>query len=116
MNSLKYIDSILQNEKTLIKIEKKSEISFWAWQYFSILSYFMGRGKDLLLITKKRIIYMIDSELIKDIEYLEFSKINFNVMTSRIHFIDKEEKERYIGLNDIRLSYQEIQYLKNKLI
>lgn len=105
----------MKNEECLVKIEKKSEIGFWDWQLFSWLSFFMSRGKDLLIITKKRIVYMINNELIKDIEYLDYSKINYNVMTSRIHFIDKEEKERYIGLNDLRVTYEEIQYLKSKL-
>ncbi|MBO6879005.1 hypothetical protein [Winogradskyella sp.] len=105
----------MKNEECLVKIEKKSEIGFWDWQLFSWLSFFMSRGKDLLIITKKRIVYLINNELIKDIEYLDYSKINYNVMTSRIHFIDKEEKERYIGLNDLRVTYEEIQYLKSKL-
>ncbi|WP_299519909.1 hypothetical protein [Winogradskyella sp.] len=114
MDSLNYINSLLKGEY-IVKIEKESEIGFWDWQYFSWLSFFMSRKKDLLLITEERIVYMIGSEIIKNIEYNDFSKITFNVMTSRIHFTDLEHRKRYIGLNDFRVTYEEIQYLKSKI-
>ncbi|MFD2917332.1 hypothetical protein [Psychroserpens luteus] len=115
MNNLSYISSVLSNEKIILKLIKKSDISFWNYQFLGLLSIFFNRGKDFFVITENKIVLLLDDKLIKKSEYLDFSIIKFNSASSILHFVDKENKNRNLNLSRLRLTYEEIQYLKSKL-
>ncbi len=115
MTSLNTINAILQNEQSLLFISKKSEMGFWDYQIFGLLSLIFNKKRDYLLITKKRLVYIINDEIIKNIEYNDFSKIQFNHFSDRVSFIDTLNNNRYLNLKGLRLSYEEIQKIKSAL-
>ncbi|WP_156115480.1 hypothetical protein [Psychroserpens sp. Hel_I_66] len=99
----------------MLKIIKASDIGFWSYQFLGLLSFFFNRGKDFFVITEHKIILLLDDKLIKKIEYLDFSSITFNSASSILNFIDKENRTRNLNLSRLRLTYEEIQYIKSKL-
>ncbi|WP_040278380.1 hypothetical protein [Psychroserpens damuponensis] len=115
MDSLIYISSVLKNEKIIVKIKKKSDIGFWKYQFFGFLSMCLNSSKDFFIITENKIILLLDDKLIKKLEYLNFSQIKFNAASSELHFINSENKNKSLNLSRLRLTYEEIQYLKSKL-
>lgn len=115
MNSLKYINSILRNESTLVVIIKRSEPDFWGHTTIGHIAYVLKKKKDCLIITKKEILYMIRSKLKKKIQYLDFSEIRFNHMNDNMYYKDLDNNEQHIKLDELRITYGEIQYLKKKL-
>lgn len=115
MSNLRFIYSLVHDEDILIEVKKKSDIGFWEYQFFGLLSYYFKKEKDILLITNNRLIYAINNELIKNIEYSNFSKIKFNSSSDMLSFFDKKNNNIKLSLKKMRLSFEEIQYLKNKL-
>ncbi|MFP4845292.1 hypothetical protein [Winogradskyella sp. PE311] len=115
MNSLKYINSILRNENTLVVIIKRSEPDFWGYTTIGHLAYVLGKKKDCLIITEKEILYLIRSKLKKKVKYLDFSEIRFNHMNDNMYYKDAGNNEQSIKLDELRITYEEIQYLKSKL-
>lgn len=115
MNDLEYVKSILKTEKCLLVIKKKSEIGFWDYQMLGLFSFLTRKEKDYLVITEKRIIYVIKNELIKDEEYYKFSKIKFNHFNDTINFVNAENEPCSINIKEFRITYEEIQKLKEIL-
>ena len=46
----------IKGEDVLVKVKTKSDIGFWQYKILGILSLFMERGNDYLIITDKRIL------------------------------------------------------------
>lgn len=115
MSSLKYVNSILRNENILVVIMKRSEPDFWGHTTIGYIAYVLGKKKDCLIITEKEILYMIRSKLKKKIQYLDFSEIRFNHMNDNIYYKDLDNSDQHIKLDELRITYDEIQYLKSKL-
>ncbi|RYH75644.1 hypothetical protein EVU94_01410 [Flavobacteriaceae bacterium 144Ye] len=110
--SNKLVDSIIKNEDILIKLVKKSEESLL--EHLTLLGLLTNR-KDILIITNKRILLVSKSKVIKNKEYTNFSKIKFNPLNHNLSFEDNDSLKQFINLNNFRISYKEIQYLKSKL-
>ncbi|MDO5979932.1 hypothetical protein [Flavivirga spongiicola] len=70
---------------------------------------------DYLIITKKRILYIIRNKVIKNISYNYDLKIDFNSVKNSIEFYSGEQKKEYIELNDFRITTEEIQQIKRAL-
>lgn len=80
------------------------------------LLFFLKRKKfDYLIITKKRILYIIRNKVIKNISYNNKSKVSFNLEKSRIEYYSSKQKKEYIELNDFRISLEDIQQIKRAL-
>ena len=115
MNSFKYINSILRNEKEIFIIKKTSERGFLDNTIFGFIHLIRNRDKDYFLITDKRIIYLIKNKIINNSEYINFSKITFNSNSDSISYINKNNDKQNINLRNLRLSYEEIQKIKKFL-
>jgi len=106
---------IIRGENIIVKIKKKSEVSFWEFQILGIFSLFTKQGYDYFFITDKRILFLIKGEIITNIEYNDFNKIIFNSLNDTLKIVTNSDKEQIVSLKKLRLSFEEIQYLKNKL-
>lgn len=104
-----------QNEEVIVKIKKKTEISFWEYQILGLLSFFTKKSNDYLFITDKRVLVIINEETITDIAYQDFNKIIFNPLNDTLKVYTINNKEIKISLKKLRLSYEEIQLLKNHI-
>lgn len=112
---MKSINKIIKEETILVKIKKKSDISFWHYQILGLLSFFTNNSHDYFIITNRRIIIEIKGEIIINQEYSDFKKLNFNALNDTLKFSNKENIEQTISLQKLRLSYEEIQYIKSVL-
>lgn len=106
---------IIRGEDVIIKIKKKSEISFWQYHILGLLSLFLNNTHDYFFITERRILLVVKKEIITNIEYHDFDKISFNSLNDSLKISIKENEKQTISLKRLRLSYEEIQYLKKKL-
>ena len=106
---------IIRGETINIKIKKKSDISFWQYHILGLISFLTHNSYDYFFITEKRVLLVIKNELIINIEYENFDKISFNPLNDTLNISFKEKEEQTIPLKLLRLSYEEIQYLKKKL-
>lgn len=106
---------IIKGEEILVKVKTKSDIGFWQYQLLGWLSLFMERGNDFFLITKKRILLIIKDELKFNQEYSDFSKIEFNSNNNLVTFQDANSNLQKVSLTQLKLDYDDYQYLKQKL-
>jgi hypothetical protein len=58
---------------------------------------------------------MIKVKLKKKVQYLDFFEIWFNHMNDNMYYKGIGKNERYIKLDELKITYEEIQYLKSKL-
>jgi hypothetical protein len=105
----------IEEEGILLLIKKKSETSYWEYSIFGILSYFLNYKKDYLIITKKRIVYIIRDEILKNSFYSDFSSIKFNSLNDIMSYKTIDNKNEKINLKNFRITYEEIQKLKEIL-
>lgn len=116
----KEIKKILENEVEILIIKKKSELSFLDTLFtdnfiINFLIFFKKRKYDYLIITRKRIVSINKNKLIENILY-DFSKgMKFNSLTSEISFYDRDSKSNKIRFSFLRITYEEIQFIKNKI-
>ncbi|PSG91640.1 hypothetical protein [Aurantibacter aestuarii] len=106
---------IIKDEEILVKIKTKSDIGFWQYQLFGWLSLFMERGHDFFLITEKKVLLIIKDELKFNQEYSDFSKIEFNSKSDIVTFQDVNSNLQKMSLTQLKLDYDDYQYLKQKL-
>jgi hypothetical protein len=106
---------IIRGETIIVKIKKKSDISFWQYQILGLLSLFINNSKDYFFITERRVLLIVKNEIITNIQYQNFGKISFNPLNDTLKISIKENEEKIITLKPLRLSYEEIQYLKKKI-
>ena len=105
----------IKDETILVRIKTKSDVGFWQYQLFGFLSLFMDRGNDFFLITEKRILVLIKDNLKFNQEYSNFSKIEFNSNSDLVTFEDINFKIQKVSLSELKLDYDDYQYLKQKL-
>lgn len=122
MSVRKEIFSIYANEKIILRIRKKSETSFFEYffyLYIHIIPLFQIFGYekkyDNLIISNKRVFLSINNRIIRDVEFKNYGSLNYDSKSSRLHFIDIMNKNRYVDLSAIRIKHKEIQHLKSKL-
>lgn len=102
-------------------IKKASEHSFTETLISSDRSligllFFLKRKRfDYLIITKKRILYIIRNKVVKNISYNNSSKVSFGLKKNRIEYYDNKQEKEYIELNDLRITLEEIQQIKKTL-
>ena len=77
------------------------------------LLFFRKTKYDFLVISKKRIVLMHKNKLIKDFIYDFNLGIKFNALISEIIVFD--EKKTKISFSFMRLTYEEIKLIKNKI-
>ncbi|WP_179351575.1 PH domain-containing protein [Winogradskyella vidalii] len=109
------IFTALKDESILLKIKKKTEVSFWEYHFLGLFSFFYNRDSDYLIITNKRIVCIIKEDLIKNVEYKELSSMQFNANNNNLYFKNKEGKKQMFNLNKFRPSYEDIQKIKKLL-
>jgi hypothetical protein len=105
----------IKGEDILVKLKTKSDIGFWQYQIFGVLSLFMDKGSDYLIITDKRILMCIKEKIKGDFIYKDFSKIKVNTKSDLLSFINEDNEMQKILLSDFKLEYDDYQFLKNKL-
>lgn len=106
---------LISGEKVIIKIKIKSDIGFWQYQLLGILSLFTERGNDFFIITDKRIIVTQKDTIKHNIEYKDFSKISFNSKSDALTFFTINNKEKKLSLAELKLEYDDYQYIKYQL-
>lgn len=106
---------IIKDEVILVRLKTKSDVGFWQYQFFGLLSLFMNRGNDYLIITDKRIILSIKESVKVNERYLDFSSIKINTKKDTIYYTDKNNQLNSISLAQLVLDYEDYQYLKKKL-
>lgn len=112
---MKTANSNIDREQIILKITKKSDIGFLEYHILGLLSFGLNLGQDSLTITNKKIEYIIKSNLVKSVFFNDFSTLKFNAIKDTISCINLDNKEEFINLKKIRLSYQEIQEIKTTL-
>lgn len=112
---MKSLNKLIKGEEILIKIKKKSDISFWDYQIMGLLSFFTNNSMDYYIMTNNRILLSIKNNDIINIEYNDFSKVQFNSSNDRLIYLNKNNERQNLSLKKLRLTYEEIQLLKNKL-
>ncbi len=111
----------MSKKRTLLMIKKVSEHELLnplgpSDRSLLGLLFFLKRKKfDYLIITKRRILYIIRNKVIKNVPYNYNLKINFNSVKNRLEFYNYKQKKEYIELNDFRITLNEIQQIKNAL-
>ena len=114
MNSLAYVNTVLQDEKCCLIIVKDAEFSFW--EHKSLGGFRINNiNKDYFIITERRILYILKNKTITDSKYLNFSSINFNSVKDTITYIDENDTTTTLSLKSFRLDYEEIQEIKKAL-
>ena len=112
------INEILEKEEEVLFLKKKSELSFLDVFFtnnliLDFLLFFRKTKYDFLVISKKRIVLMHKNKLIKDF-ICDFNLgIKFNALISEIMVFD--EKKTKISFSFMRLTYEEIKLIKNKI-
>ena len=112
------IKEILEKEEEVLFLKKKSELSFLDVFFtnnliLDFLLFFRKTKYDFLVISKKRIVLMHKNKLIKDFIYDFNLGIKFNALISEIIVFD--EKKTKISFSFMRLTYEEIKLIKNKI-
>lgn len=108
-------DKLIKGEDVLVKVKTKSDIGFWQYKILGILSLFMERGNDYLIITDKRILISIKENIKANLTYKDFSKIKINTKSDLLSFLNENNEVQKISLSDFKLEYDDYQFLKNKL-
>ena len=108
-------NKLIKGEDILVKLKTKSDIGFWQYQVYGILSLFMEKGSDYFIITDKRILICIREDIKVNFIYKDFSKIKFNTKNDLLNFINEDNEIQKISLSNIKLEYDDYQFLKNKL-
>ncbi|MCF1190718.1 hypothetical protein LRR18_03900 [Mangrovimonas sp. AS39] len=103
------------NEKHILFIDKKSEVGFWNYQMFGLFSFLLNKKRDCLIITENRIILIIENELVTEIEHDGVLNIKFNPLNDSISFNHPIKNAQALSLRSLRLTYDEIQKIKNVL-
>jgi hypothetical protein len=112
------IKEILEKEEEVLFLKKKSELSFLDVFFtnnliLDVLLFFRKTKYDILVISKKRIVLIHKNKLIKDF-ICDFNLgIKFNALISEIMVFD--EKKTKISFSFMRLTYEEIKLIKNKI-
>ncbi|WP_439131734.1 hypothetical protein [Polaribacter sp.] len=106
---------ITKGEEILVKLKTRSDIGFWQYQIFGILSLFMEKGNDYLVITDKRIVMCIKEVVKANFMYKDFSKIKINTKTDFLSFLNENNEIQKLSLSNLKIEYEDYQFLKNKL-
>lgn len=110
-----FFNKLIKGENILVKVKAKSDIGFWQYQIFGILSLFMEKRNDYFIITDKRILLSVKEKIKVNLPYKDFSKIKFNTKTDFLSFLNENNETQKISLSNLKLEYEDYQYLKNKL-
>ena len=105
----------IKGEEIIVKIKTKRDIGFWKYQLFGILSLFMNKENDYLIITDKRILFCVKDNITVNFSYKDFSKIKINTKRDLLSFQNEDDKIQEISVSDFQLNYEDYQYLKHKL-
>ncbi|WBX72086.1 hypothetical protein [Tenacibaculum retecalamus] len=108
-------NKITKDENVLVKVKVKSDIGFWQYQLFGILSLFMEKRNDYFIISDKRILLSIKEKIKVNVIFNDFSKIKINTKTDLLSFLNENNEMQQISLSSIKLEYEDYQYLKSKL-
>ncbi len=109
------IFKIIKNEEILVKLKTKSDIGYWKYQLFGLLSLFMNRENDYFIITNKRIILSIKQNVKVNLMYQDFSSISVDTKKDLIFFKDDKSQPQNISLAQMELDYEDYRYLKSVL-
>ncbi|TYB79288.1 hypothetical protein [Bizionia myxarmorum] len=106
---------LISGEKVIVKIKTKSDIAFWQYQLLGVLSLFTERRNNFFIITDKRIIITQKDSIKHNIEYNDFYKISFNSKSDVLTFFTLNNEEKKVSLTDLKLEYDDYQYIKHQL-
>ena len=116
----KEINNILKNESGIILLEKESEQSFFESVLNNTISlisaiYFLTRKKlDSLILTEKRILLIVRNKIQIEKKLNGNESLIYNGVKSALEITDQNEKS-IIGLNKLRVSYEEGKLIRQKL-
>ncbi|WP_434035717.1 hypothetical protein [Formosa sp. 4Alg 33] len=116
----KEINNILKSESGIILLEKESEQSFFESilnNTVSLISaiYFLTRKKlDSLILTEKRILLIVRNKIQLEKKLNGNESLIYNGVKSSLEITDQNEKS-IIGLNKLRVSYEEGKSIRQKL-
>ncbi|SIR43704.1 MULTISPECIES: hypothetical protein [Flavobacteriaceae] len=116
----KEINNILKSESGIILLEKESEQSFFESilnNTVSLISaiYFLTRKKlDSLILTEKRILLIVQNKIQLEKKLNGNESLIYNGVKSALEITDQNEKS-IIGLNKLRVSYEEGKSIRQKL-
>lgn len=116
----KEIKFLLETEGSVLVLKKKSDSGFLDFFYTNnvivdLFLFFRRKKYNYLIITEKRIVLINKNELLKNVFY-DFNKgLRFNSITFEISFFDENLKSRKVKCSFLKVSYEEVQLIKNKL-
>jgi len=117
----KEIKNIVKTESGVILLEKESEQSFFESILNNTVSfisaiYFLTRKKlDSLILTEKRILLIVRNKIQLEKKLNGNESLTYNGVKSALEITDQNEKS-IIGLNKLRVSYEEGKLISQKLI
>ena len=112
---------IVKTESGVILLEKESEQSFFESILNNTVSfisaiYFLTRKKlDSLILTEKRILLIVRNKIQLEKKLNGNESLTYNGVKSALEITDQNEKS-IIGLNKLRVSYEEGKLISQKLI
>ncbi len=114
------IKLLFEKEGEVIFLKKKSELGFLDIFYtnnviLDCLLFFRKTKYHSLIISKKRIVLIRKNKLIKEFFYNSNEGIKFNSVIPEIVFFDQKGKTDIINISFMRLTFEEIRLIKNKI-
>ena len=110
------IQELFQDEGKVLFIKKRSEISFSEYFFLGFLVFFTkGIEYDYLMVTNHRVVTIKRNQVLVNAEYKNDEKLIFNSIKPEINCIDLDNNKANVGLQFLRLTYEEIQHIKKVL-
>lgn len=115
------IKELLKTEGEILFLKKKSELGFMDVLYannfiLDFLLFFRKTKYDYLIITQERMIYINKNKLVNEFLYDINQGIKFNSLIPEVVFSEsKGNKTNRIKFPSMRITYEEIKLIKNKL-
>ncbi len=107
------IQELFQDEGKVLFIKKRSEISFSEYFFLGFLVFFTkGIEYDYLMVTNHRVVAIKRNQVLVNAEYKNDEELIFNSIKSEIKGIDLDNNKINVGLEFLRLTYEEIQQMK----
>ncbi len=114
------IKLLFEKEGEVMFLKKKSELGFLDIFYtnnviLDFVLFFRKTKYDCVILSKKRIILINQNRLIKEFFYDIKKGIKFNSLIPEIVFFDEKGKTNTTNISFMRLTFEEIRSIKNKI-
>jgi hypothetical protein len=117
----KEINELLNTDEEILFLKKKSEISFLSYVFSNLKGInflyllFVREKYDYLIMTHKRVFLLKKNKLVRSLTFKNGEKVIYNAIVPELKIFDKENNIKRLGLNFMRITYEENQEIKRKV-